>query len=101
MLTLIVGWGDWGRKEAWRQSGLPNLILGHLSSSEDRCSPLVKSLRLSVGKMMNLSSCQKDILKMSNSRQVIFSSPRLLPKHPISTIHFPVWLEPRPSDKPQ
>ena len=36
---------------------------------KDRCSPLVKSLRLSDGKMMTLSLCQKDILKVSHSRK--------------------------------
>lgn len=39
---------------------------------KDRCSPLVESLRLSDGKMMTLSLCQKDILKVSHSRKTFF-----------------------------
>ena len=62
-----------------RYKDCPNLLLGHLSSPEERCSPWVTP-RLGDGEVMKSLSVQKGILKMSKSTQAT-APPSLLPKH--------------------
>ena len=71
MLVLILGWRDQGRKETeWTFLSYPGTSL----PIKDRCSPLVKSLGLSDGKMMTLSLGQKDILRC-HIQERLFSIP--------------------------
>lgn len=95
-----LGVGRPGKEGSLETEWTSQLYPGTFLLIKDGCSPLVKSLRLSDGKMMTLSLCQKDILKVSFLKKDFFPSLRLVPKHVISAIHFPTRPETHPSHEP-